>query len=525
MNGDAPRDPITARPDRASPGADAPGLIAYARISDLSGKRNSAASILGVQAQHEVCTAMALDAGAVVVQRYTDNDRSASRGESRPGFEAMLTDLYRGRTVGRVPVHGVITVDVDRVYKTAEQWERFVTAFRAAPGRLFADWQGPRDLYAAEADEAGLHDVAVARGENSRRGDRTRRWHAAQARRGVAHTGGRTFGYRPVEGGPGHIEVVPEEAAVIRAAVAACAEGLSWGAITRIFERSGIPTEHGGPWRVQTVKQIISSPRLAGLRLLAGELVTGPDGEPVRGRWEPIITRPEWEAVCARYKPRERAAGGNGVVTRGRKARKYLLSGLLRCGNDTGTGPCRCVMQGCASRAGASAYRYSCRPKADGGCGGTSVRGEWMDGEVADLVLDMLSDAGPGFLRRPDWVRRPEYDAITASRDELDERWRRGEIGEGRFHERRTVLDEILQDLRSERRAWEAVDECFAHGTPERLRRWRLGADEGGYDLHQRRALVFGALESVLVFPSGRGRVRRAGHGYLPTFRASAAER
>ncbi|NKZ06366.1 recombinase family protein [Actinomadura latina] len=138
-----------------------PLLIAYARISDLSGKRQTLAAALGVEAQHAACQSMARDAGAIVTKQYTDNDRSASRGENRPGFESMLADLHRGRTGDDEPVQGVITVDIDRIYKTPVQWERFVTAFRAAPGRVFVDWQGRRDLYASDADEEGLHEVSA----------------------------------------------------------------------------------------------------------------------------------------------------------------------------------------------------------------------------------------------------------------------------------------------------------------------------------------------------------------------------
>ncbi len=103
------------------------------RGSATFGKRRTLASVLGVEAQHTACEAMARDAGAIVIKRYTDNDRSASRGEHRPGFEAMLADMHHGRTADGEPVQGVITVDVDRIYKTPAQWERFVTAFRAAP--------------------------------------------------------------------------------------------------------------------------------------------------------------------------------------------------------------------------------------------------------------------------------------------------------------------------------------------------------------------------------------------------------
>jgi DNA invertase Pin-like site-specific DNA recombinase len=260
-------------------------VIAYSRISDLSGKRNdSRRSTKGVTNQHTTNRNIARRESLVIIKRYTDNDLSASKDEFRPDFESMLTDLHRGFTAEGYPVHGVITVDEDRIFKTPTQWQRFVEAFRASPNRVFADDYGTQDLYSENAEIIGLLGVAIAMGENRKRRSRTRRWHEGQARRGIAHTGGRAFGYQPVNGSPGELELVSEEAAVIRKAVDACIEGKSWGSITKIFINSGIPTRGGGPWRIQTVKQIVGSPRNARLRLLGGEVFKGEDGEPVIAR-------------------------------------------------------------------------------------------------------------------------------------------------------------------------------------------------------------------------------------------------
>jgi len=57
---------------------------------------------------------------------------------------------------------GVVAVDVDRVYKTPTQRERFVTAFRSAPCRLFADESGAHDLYADDADAIGHFEIQVS---------------------------------------------------------------------------------------------------------------------------------------------------------------------------------------------------------------------------------------------------------------------------------------------------------------------------------------------------------------------------
>jgi len=498
-------------------------VIAYSRISDLSGKRNdSRRSAKGVTNQHATNRNIARRESLMIVKRYTDNDLSASKDEFRPDFESMLTDLHRGATAEGYPVHGVITVDEDRIFKTPTQWQRFVEAFRAAPDRTFADDYGTQDLYSENAEIIGLLGVAIAMGENRKRRSRTRRWHEGQARRGIAHTGGKAFGYRPVSGSPGEIELVPEEAAVIRAAVKACIEGQSWATITKKFADSGLPTERGGPWRVQTVKQIVASPRNAGLRLLNGELFRDEDGQPVIGQWETIITPAEWLAVVERYMPRQRLPGGNTKDARQTRTRKYLLSGLLRCGNTVDGRICNTVMAASATTGGASTYRYSCRPKADGGCSGSSVSGEWMDREISDLVLMALESRPSVDSERPPWEHEDELSKAVAKRDDFEMRWSSGLETDEKFYRLSPQLDAAVDSLRKSKAEYEAAGVVPIESAAERRERWSKPVEEGGYDLRQKRAVIFAELSAVLVFPIGKGRKDRSQDSYRPVFKPSS---
>ncbi|MFD3702851.1 recombinase family protein [Nocardia sp. NPDC058658] len=102
-------------------------VLVYARISDISGKRGNPETCLkGVANQHATGREIACRENLVIVKRYTDNGRSASKGEYRQGYESMLMDLHRGHTLEGYPVHGVIAVDEDRIWKTPEQWHRFI---------------------------------------------------------------------------------------------------------------------------------------------------------------------------------------------------------------------------------------------------------------------------------------------------------------------------------------------------------------------------------------------------------------
>ncbi len=174
----------------------------------------------------------------VIVRYYTDTDLSASKDAFRPDFEMMLTHLHKGITPEGYPTHGVVAVDEDCIYSSRLSGSTS-EAFRAAPDRVFADDYGTQDLYSENSEIIGLFRIAIAMGENGKRRSRTRRWREGQARRGITHTGERVFGYEPVEGKPGEIPVVPEEAAIIRKAVAACIANQSWGTITKIFNCRG----------------------------------------------------------------------------------------------------------------------------------------------------------------------------------------------------------------------------------------------------------------------------------------------
>lgn len=147
-------------------------MIAYSRISDLSGKWNdSGRSTKGVTNRHATTRSIAWRESLMIIKRYTDNALSASKDEFRPDFESMLTDLHRGGTAEGYPVNGVITVDEDRVFKTPTQWQRFVEAVRATPNRVFADDYGTQDLYSENVEIIGL----LGQGHSPLRHDRPTR--------------------------------------------------------------------------------------------------------------------------------------------------------------------------------------------------------------------------------------------------------------------------------------------------------------------------------------------------------------
>ena len=86
----------------------------YARISKDDG------SALGVGRQIEDCTAEAERRGWTIVDRYVDNNVSASKTKPRPEYERMLDDVRAG------VIDAVIVWDVDRLTRKPAELETFI---------------------------------------------------------------------------------------------------------------------------------------------------------------------------------------------------------------------------------------------------------------------------------------------------------------------------------------------------------------------------------------------------------------
>lgn len=84
--------------------------------------------------------------------------------------------------------------------------------------------------------------------------------HKAKIRRGQAgvirsgrSAGGHPYGYRSVLGCPGELEIVEDEAEVIRRISTAYAEGDSPRDIARMLNAEGVPPPRGTRWSASTI--------------------------------------------------------------------------------------------------------------------------------------------------------------------------------------------------------------------------------------------------------------------------------
>ncbi|MFJ9946286.1 hypothetical protein [Kitasatospora sp. NPDC091207] len=116
--------------------------------------------------------------GWLVVHRYTDNDKSASKENVvRDDFEQLVVDLSAGHTPEGYPIHGVMADNDDRLYRRPGGWERYLRAFTAHERRVYWDSNGVQDLYAEGFEIKGLVGVAMSLAETRKKQRRSRNSH------------------------------------------------------------------------------------------------------------------------------------------------------------------------------------------------------------------------------------------------------------------------------------------------------------------------------------------------------------
>jgi site-specific DNA recombinase len=154
------------------------------------------------------------------------------------------------------------------------------------------------------------------------------------------------------------------EAKAIRQGAEAALEGRGATGIAKQWTKDGIRSTHGKVITPQKAREILVSPRIAGLRRADGKLVTA--------TWPAIITREQHEELVAIFGPQRRQRSGGPT-----SHRKRLLGGLAFCG--------RCGHR-LTGKVSFGRRRYYCDPK-HGGCGGLLRVAEPLEAHVVSRLL------------------------------------------------------------------------------------------------------------------------------------------
>jgi DNA invertase Pin-like site-specific DNA recombinase len=290
----------------------------YARLS-----RDRDGTSTGTDRQLADCRALAKAKGWDVVGEYVERDVSAYTPKTpRPRYDAMLTALEAGE------VGVIVAWKLDRLLRRPLDFETLWDRLERKGASLatVADSIDTTQPIVGELVPRLLTSFAKLESQNL--STREKRKHEETAAAGRPAGGGyRPFGLRPecsdappyrCDDKPKHspwARLVDDEADAIRTAVDALIAGdTSLYGIARDWNDRQIPTPTGRKWNTQLVRSMLRSPRLAGARLLGGELI-------VTGAIPAILTVDTFTALEVALNRRAPV----GVAGR------FLLSGVLRC--------------------------------------------------------------------------------------------------------------------------------------------------------------------------------------------------
>jgi site-specific DNA recombinase len=285
----------------------APGEPAalYCRISQADDDDQT-----GVDRQERICREIAERRGLTIdpAHVFVDNSRSAwSRGRKRPGWDQLLERAQRRE------FRHVIAYHPDRLMRQPRDLEELLQVSDEHQIMLHGE-ANRRNL--SDPDDRFILRIEVAHACRSS-DDTSRRLKSAlkeRAETGLPHSGKRRFGYE-ADG----MTIREAEAEIVREVFDRYLKGQSPSAIALILHKRGIKTVYGKEWSQGTVRALLDSRHVAGIRMHQGEEV-GP------GKWPAIIDRGTWEETRARREYRSAIHQTNLELRR-----FYLLRGLVMC--------------------------------------------------------------------------------------------------------------------------------------------------------------------------------------------------
>jgi site-specific DNA recombinase len=435
-----------------------------------------------VEDQRRDCLALAERLGLKVDPRdhkdggdvYTDNDIGAYKNRPRPGYEALIAGIEAGH------VGTVLAWHTDRINRNYEVAAHYIGQAERHNVITHTVQAGRWDLSNATS-RATAHTQAIwAFHESALKAERQRAANLHRAERGQWNGRTRPFGYE-VDG----VTVREEEAATVRWAASEILAGTSLRAVTRDLNRRGVRTATGKAWEPKTIGNMLQRARLAGYAVYHGEIVG-------KAQWPAILDDDTWRGVCAILSdPTRRKQNGT--------ARKWLLSGLARCGHDGCDLTVKSATRSGKAAGGMHLHAYECRS------GGHVWRNaEEVDQYVEAVIIERLSRPDARDLLVPDLhddttALHQRDAALVARKDELGRLYGDGVIDAAQLAQGTAAIRRQRDDLRHQLAA--AARGSVLAGVADA----EDAADAWArLDLSRRRAVVDTLIE-VTILPARRG--------------------
>lgn len=434
----------------------------YGRISrDPEGLR------AGVERQDEDCHALAARLHLDVMATFVDNDISASTlsRKARPQFDAMVAAARRGE------FGTIVAYSNSRLTRRPLELEGLIRLHEETGVRIVTVVSGEDDLGTADGRMVARIKASVDAAEAERISERSRRAHVQRAQQGRTNKGARAFGWSDDK-----LTLHPVESVLIREAARDIIDGIPLRAIARDWNDRGILTSYGKQWTHTTLRRAMQRPRLVGVQTHHREVLLDATGEPVRGEWEPLLdldTYDRMQAALARS-----VAGGARAG-----ARRYLLTGILRCG------VCGARMTGMKTPRG---HCYTCQPEPMTHT--NTIAGVQTDKLLLELARRRLTDES---MAAPEPVK-PEpgrLEQIPGLIGELMEAFNAGRLSGAIVFPQVEALEAERERLRAER-----VKYIAETAAPVNVK----ADDLPNLDTDRQRAALAELFDAVVVAPVGK---------------------
>lgn len=297
---------------------------------------------------------------------YVDDNLSAYSGKRRPAYDRLIAAIQANK------IDVIVCTELTRLNRRL--WHS-VDLFRLAETtslqRIATTDGGGADLSTREGIQSAVTLAIEAEKESTRISTRQKRKHRVLAKAGKANGGPRPFGHQRT--GKGELAVYEPESVIVREVVRRLLDGESAGSVLRDLRKREIKTATGKEFHAADLKRLVESPRLCGKRTHHGTLY---ESEYI----EAIISVEDWEQL--------QLVWGARAANKGVQSRRYLLSGILHCGNCDTPMVGRRLHDG---RSGKVYNRYIC-PKDEAyhhkaGCGTVFRNADPIDLLVSEAVL------------------------------------------------------------------------------------------------------------------------------------------
>ncbi|MBR1300594.1 recombinase family protein [Bradyrhizobium sp. AUGA SZCCT0042] len=207
--------------------------VIYARFSSDRQKDRS------IDDQVALCRDLCAREGMAVISTFEDRAISGSAAVNRPGFQALMQ-------AAEAKLFDVIVAeDMDRIFRDQADYHN---------ARKRLDYLGIT-LHTATG-KVGTIDGAL-RALMSEQFIENLRVHTRRGLEGVLrdgrHAGGRAYGYRAIKGKPGELEIVEEEAEIVRQIFSNYIAGKTPRQIAQDLNKGGVRPPRGRLWNASTI--------------------------------------------------------------------------------------------------------------------------------------------------------------------------------------------------------------------------------------------------------------------------------